>query len=91
MAKAAQASSTDSTGVAQGRFTVQLPAELKPMIAALSADATREVKANLGFDVELSMAQVVGGIVKAQHEVLTNRLLAERSGIDTSEDGTQQS
>jgi hypothetical protein len=73
MPQAKQSGSTDSSGNAQGRFTVQLPAELRPMIDALGRDATAKVSADTGIDIELSMAQVVTGIIKAQHKVMSMR------------------
>ena len=68
--QARAATSTDVTGNAQGRFTVQLSSDLRPLIEDLGRKATEQVKSQLGIDVELSNAQVVTGIIKAQHEVV---------------------
>lgn len=78
--QAKAAGSTDTTGNAQGRFTVQLPAELRSKLDALGKEAVRGVKESMGIDIELSNAQVVAGIINAQHDVLTARH-AERAQV----------
>lgn len=83
MADKATKTATDTTSDAQGRFTVQLSAALRPLIADLGKEATRSVKESMGIDIDLSMAQVVTGIITAQHEVLT----AKRAAAEASADG----
>lgn len=70
-AKAAE--STDTSSTAQARFTVALPADLKHKITALGKEATRGVRESMGIDIELSMAQVVAGVISAQYDVMTER------------------
>lgn len=76
MPQARTAKSTDTTGDAQSRFVVALPGELRDMIAALGDDATANVRQTTGIDITLSPAQVVQGIVKAQHALLVERVAA---------------
>lgn len=75
--------STDTSGNAQGRFTVQLPSELRSMLDTLGKHATASVKEQLGIDVELSNAQVVTGIIKAQYDVVVRRQ-AEEAAADAT-------
>lgn len=82
--------STDASGTAQGRFTVQLPSELRPMIDTLGKHATASVKEQLGIDVELSNAQVVTGIIKAQHDVIVRRQ-AEQTAAEQAEQAPSES
>ena len=71
MASQAKAvSGTDTTTTAQGRFTVQLPADVRPKLDALGKEAARGVSESMGIVIELSNAQVVTGIINAQHDVL---------------------
>ena len=85
MSPQARAASTDTTSNAQGRFTVQLPADLRPLIDALGKDATAKVSAETGIDIELSMAQVVTGIIKAQHGVMTRRHAEAAKSAETND------
>lgn len=71
--QAKAATSTDATSNTTGRFTVQLPSELRGKIDALGKEATRGVREAMGIDVELSMAQVVAGVITAQYDVMTER------------------
>lgn len=78
--QAKAAGSTDTSSNAQGRFTVQLPADVRPLIDALGKEAVRGVKEQMGIDIELSNAQVVTGIIRAQHDVLTARHAEQATG-----------
>lgn len=85
MPQAKAKAATDTTSTAQGRFTVQLPADVRPMLDALGREAISGVKAAMGIDIELSMAQVVTGIIKAQHEVMTAKQAAEAEAVATAQ------
>jgi hypothetical protein len=73
-----QSSATDASGNAQGRFTVQLPASLRPKVDALiRAQSDAIVKAG-GFPMEVSGAQVVGAVIEGAYASLEAREAAAR-------------
>lgn len=66
----AESTATDTSGVAQGRFTVQLAADLRPLIEDIGRKATEAVRESTGVDVELSGAQIVASVIKGRHAEL---------------------
>lgn len=61
----ARAGSTDTSSAAQGRFTVQLPSELAPVLDELGKRMSREVEKHAGFAPDFSRAQVVQSLANA--------------------------
>lgn len=66
----AESTATDTTSVAQGRFTVQLAADLRPLIDDIGRKATEAVSEATGVEVELSGAQIVASVIKGRHAEL---------------------
>lgn len=66
MAESKQAGRTDTTGNAQGRFTVQLPAELRGDLAVIVKAISDAVHEATGVPMEVSGAQAVVSAVKAR-------------------------
>lgn len=66
MARSSNNGSTDTTSVAQGRFTVQLPSDIRDDVILIGKSVSDAVKASTGVGVDFSMAQVVTAVVKAR-------------------------
>lgn len=66
MARSASKSETDTSSVAQSRFTIQLPAEVRPDLDRISKAVSDAVAATTGVGVDLSMAQTVTALIKAR-------------------------
>lgn len=56
---------TDTTSVAQGRFTVAIPAEVATQIDQVGHNLAEAVRKQTGVGVELSRAQIVTALVKS--------------------------
>ena len=74
MARSASSSATDTTSVAQARFTVQLPAEVRPMIERITEAQSEAIVRAGGLPMDMSMAQVVTALIKARDYELAGRL-----------------
>lgn len=66
MASQKGAGATDTTGNAQGRFTVQLPAELRGDLAVIVRAISDAVRDATGVPMEVSGAQAVVSAVRAR-------------------------
>ncbi len=65
MADKPTAGGTQSTGAAQGRFTVSIPAELAAAIDKLIENTAETLRQATGVAVELSRPQMVESLIKS--------------------------
>ena len=64
MPQSTRSGATDTSGSAQGRFTVQLPAELRPALERHQRRISEAVEKETGIGIEVSLAQVVQTLIK---------------------------
>lgn len=86
MADQAKKGATDTTSVAQTRFTVALPKDVGAQIDALSAKMAAQMQSQFGVGVELSRAQVVTSLVTSALTTFEQmEAAAETANTDTQE------
>ena len=59
------AGSTDATSTAQGRFTVAIPADVRPMLDALQDELGKVTVRGVEMVVPLTYAQVISTLIKS--------------------------
>lgn len=78
-------STTDNTSVAQGRFTVQLPAELGKTLDRIGATMSDAVFQVAGVRVEMSRPQVIASLVATAEAVQAEQA---SEAAETAADGS---